>query len=131
MIANIITTVINKLINSNYEVLNRLGLTMYINYEMLTNRKRLVSAPFDYGFSDQMNNILVEMNHIMDGGYYGNKDYLFERMKYLINQGLMLKVTSLTSHTISVNNKPLEQIRPRNKKGQFASKRSASRRKKK
>jgi hypothetical protein len=131
MIANIINTVINKLINSNYEVLNRLGLTMHINYEMLTNGKRLISAPFDYGFSDQMNNILVEMSHIMNGGYCGNKDYLFERMKYLINQGLMHKVSALTSHTISVNNKPLEQIRPRNRKGQFTSKRSASRRKKK
>jgi len=121
MITNIINTAINKLINSNNPMLNRIGLTLHINREMQTNRKNLISAPFDYGFSDQMNNILVEMNHIMDGGYYGNKDYLFERMKYLINQGFMHKMSALNTHTISVNNRPLKQLRPRNKKGQFIS----------
>jgi len=137
MIKNIITSIVNRLSNSENAALNRLGQMININYEMSTNREKFIAASYDYGSSNKMNNILIEMKYLIDGGYYGNKDYLFSRMNFLILEGFNLQCSS-GKPTISVNNISLEKLNERsrklparNKKGQFVSKRTAARRRKK
>jgi len=83
---NIIDSIIDYTLRSNSITLNKIGNTLYVNRQMATNRENFVTESIT---SDSaMKNILMEMKLLLNGRYAGNKDYLFERMDYLINSAI-------------------------------------------
>jgi hypothetical protein len=72
---------------------------------------------------DRMQDILREMKALINGGYYGNKEYLFSRLDYLINCAAMQQFNTTPKRknvriTVAARRRKLPK---RNKKGQFAS----------
>jgi len=94
------------------------------------SREALITESYDNGSKDEINNLLMEMLHLINNGYYGNKEYLFERMDYLITQGLKHQASKMISSGLKVNNMSFEALQKkalpkRDKYGRFV----ASRRK--
>lgn len=125
---NIIDSIIDYTLRSNSTTLNRIGNTLYVNRQMATNREDFVTEGVTG--DSAMKNILMEMKLLLNGRYAGNKDYLFERMDYLINCAIQhqsraqvpkkLKLT-VNKRTVKELQKPVKQARCK-KSGRFVAK---------
>lgn len=117
-----IDSIINYTLRSKYNTLNKIGNTLYVNRQMIINREKFVTESI-VG-SDTMRDILMEMKLLLNGRYAGNKDYLFERMEYLITCGFKLqpKPTFIVNKKkVSELRKPKKQLRCK-KSGKFIAK---------
>jgi len=81
---NIIDSIIDYTLRSKFNTLNKIGNTLYVNRQMIINRENFIAGNLSCGTNDEMQNILMEMKLLLAGRYAGNKEYLFERMNYLI-----------------------------------------------
>jgi len=123
MINNIINNIINAASKSNFTSIRKIGQTLNLNQQMRVNKDAVIRANRPGTSIDRMQDILREMKSLLNGGYYGNKEYLFSRLEYLINCAAMQQFTPTQKRktvrvTVAARRKKLPK---RNKKGQFAS----------
>lgn len=105
---NIIDSIINYTLCSKYNTLNKIGNTLYINRQMSINREKFITEKVNGG---TMRNILMEMKLLLNGRYAGNKEYLFERMDYLINCAIERQPKNKKNIRLTVNKKPVKELR--------------------
>ena len=110
---NIIDSIIDYTLRSNSTMLNKIGNTLYVNRQMSTNREDFITEGITG--ASALRDILMEMKLLLNGRYAGNKDYLFERMDYLINCTLQsqIKTNSRTakSKKLTVNKKTVKELK--------------------
>jgi len=120
---NIIDSIIDYTLRSNSTTLNRIGNTLYVNRQMATNRENFITEGITK--NSALRDIAMEMKLLLNGRYAGNKDYLFERMDYLIDctiqsQNKPLKLT-VNKKTVKELKRPVKQARCK-KSGKFIAK---------
>jgi len=120
---NIIDSIIDYTLRSNSTTLNRIGNTLYVNRQMATNRENFITEGITK--NSALRDIAMEMKLLLNGRYAGNKDYLFERMDYLIDctiqsQNKPLKLT-VNKKTVKELKRPIKQARCK-KSGKFIAK---------
>ena len=139
MTTNMINTFINILIKDSNSTLKRIGTSLHIYRQMKNDKDAFLTAPFNNTSNsiNRMQDILLEMRHHLNGGYGGNKEYLFGRMNYLIDLAMtncMNRETEsafVSPSKITVNKKNLIDLRlnktlksgiRRDKNGRFVAK---------
>jgi hypothetical protein len=119
MINNLLDRLVTFALNSDNKTLNKIGNKIYVAYHMEYNPQKLITEKYDHGF-DNMSNILKEMQYLIRGKYAGNRNYLFARMEFLIDQGFR---SCVKTNYIKVKNRKRSSVkltkRLRNTKGQF------------
>jgi hypothetical protein len=119
----------------NNTFLKRLNNRLNIAYRTVFDEKSVVEAPYNYGSEDGVENALLAIRQLIDGGYTGNREYLFKRLDYLTNRALndlydrnhrdWIQRIDQAIHAAKVQEKPVVKARrrpvdrPRDKKGRF------------
>jgi hypothetical protein len=104
---NIIDSIIDYTLRSDSTTLNKLGNSLYVNRQMSLNREKFITKGIVSGSTNKMQDLLMEMKLLLNGRYAGNKDYLFERMHYLIDCSLKLQSKS----KFTVNKKTVKNLK--------------------
>ena len=122
MTNNLLNRLVTFALNSDNKTLNKIGNKIFVAYHMEYNPQKLITEKYDHGF-DNMSNILKEMQYLIRGKYAGNKNYLFARMEFLIDQGFRTCVKTNYVNNIKVKSRKRNSVkmtaRLRNAKGQF------------
>ena len=122
MTNNLLNRLVTFALNSNNKTLNRIGSKIFVAYHMEYNPQKLITEKCDHGF-DNMSNILKEMQYLIRDKYAGNKNYLFARMEFLIDQGFRTCMKINYMNNIKVSSRKRNSVkmptRLRNAKGQF------------
>jgi len=105
---NMIDALIDYSLRSKYNLLNKLGNTLYVNRQMIINRENFITGNLSCGTNNEMQNILMEMKLLLAGRYAGNKEYLFERMNYLIE--CAFKCQNNKQKKLTVNKKTIVDL---------------------
>jgi len=73
---------------------------------MIRNRENFIIN----GITDKskMHDILIEMKLLLNGRYAGNKEYLFERMDYLIDCAFK---SNAVKRKLTINNKTVKDLK--------------------
>ena len=122
MTNNLLNRLVTFALNSNNKTLNKIGNKIFVAYHMEYNPQKLITEKYDHGF-DNMSNILKEMQYLIRDKYAGNKNYLFARMEFLIDQGFRTYMKINYMNNIKVSSRKRNSVkmptRLRNAKGQF------------
>jgi predicted aspartyl protease len=122
MTNNLLNRLVTFALNSDNKTLNKIGNKIFVAYHMEYNPRKLITEKYDHGFDD-MSNILKEMQYLIRGKYAGNRNYLFARMEFLIDQGFRTCVKTNFVNNIKVKSRSRSSVkltkRLRNAKGQF------------
>ena len=140
MTTNLIDKLINNLKKSENKIFSRVGTSLYVNRQMHKDKDAFLVAKFSPSSqsANRMQEILLEMRTLINGGYGGHKEYLFGRMNYLLDlasvncRNQQIKRTTVTPSKVTVNKKKLTDLRinktlktgvRRDKNGRFIAKR--------
>jgi hypothetical protein len=108
---NVIDSIIDYTLRSKFNTMNKFGNMLYINRQMAFNREKFITEKLSCGSNDKMQNILMEMKLLLAGRYAGNKDYLFERMNYLIECAFKCQNSKQkTTPKLTVNKKTVNDL---------------------
>jgi len=109
---NIIDSIIDYTLRADSTMLNKVGNMLYVNRQMAINKESFIVKGVTK--NSAMRDILMEMKLLLNGRYAGNKDYLFDRMEYLIDCAFQSQTTtklSIKKSKLTVNRKTVKELK--------------------
>lgn len=123
-----------KLNLHNNTFLKKLNHRLGVIHRLATEGETLVQSPYEHGSDDGVENALLAIRHLIEGNYYGSREFLFKRLDFITSSALselydrrhrewIDRITAAIQNASSTKSvkrtKPVQRKQPRNKKGQF------------